>query len=107
MTGSGFRVDTGRIRGAAGGFRESGASVSTAAEAIAAVKVPIEAFGISGPGPELARDIEAAVGRRLDRLRTRHTRLGEFAGKLEVAADDYDRADTGAQDDLRAAGRPE
>ncbi|MGC7093751.1 hypothetical protein ACPZ19_03710 [Amycolatopsis lurida] len=107
MTGSGFRVDTGRIRGAATGFRASGDSVGSAVESISAAKVPAEAFGISGPGPELAADIEKAVGHRLERLRTRHTRLGEFAGKLDVAADDYDRNESETQEDLRAAGRPE
>ncbi|AXB46647.1 type VII secretion target [Amycolatopsis albispora] len=105
MTGSGFRVDTGRLRGAATGFRASGDSVGTAVSAISAAKVPTAAFGISGPGPELAADIEKAVGHRLERLRTRHARRGEFAGKLDVAAADYDRAESETQEDLRAAGR--
>ncbi|MBN6036116.1 type VII secretion target [Amycolatopsis sp. 195334CR] len=107
MTGSGFRVDTGRLRRTAGGFRANADSVGTTVERLSAAKVPAEAFGISGPGPELAADIEKAVGHRLERLRTRQTRLGELAGKLDTAADDYDRSDAETQEDLRAAGRSE
>lgn len=71
---------------------------------MSAPSVPMEAFGISGPGPQIAEKLRTRVENRLAALADRVERLGEHASKLNRGADEYDRVEQENTADITAAG---
>ncbi|WP_133794923.1 hypothetical protein [Actinokineospora alba] len=94
MTGTGFRADTTGMRGSAKGFRSAGEQVGSARGELDAATVPEGTFGISGPGPMLAADLDNIMGRRRESVSRRQTGLVELATGIEANADAFDRAES-------------
>lgn len=104
MTGTGFRADTEGMRGSAKGFRRAGDQVGAARVELDAATVPVGAFGISGPGPALAADLENITGRRRERVGQRQTGLVELADGIDANAAEFDRAESENTQDVNRSG---
>lgn len=104
MTGPGFKADTTGMRGSARGFRTAGEHVGTARGELDAATVPAGTFGISGPGPMLAADLDNITGRRRESVSRRQTGLGELADGIEANADAFDRAESENTHDVERSG---
>lgn len=99
MSGRGFRVDTARMRHASARFADSGESLDAVRRGIALPEVPVRAFGPAGH--DIAAAVSQSVEQRVISLTARIDSLGNLAGRISASADDYDRMDADAADDLR------
>lgn len=104
MAGTGFRADTAGMRRSANGFRGASDQAGAAGGDLDAATVPAGTFGISGPGPMLASDLDNIMGRRRDGVRRRQVGLAELAQGIEANADEFDRSDSENTEDVERSG---
>lgn len=94
----GYRVDTGQLRQTAENVRGNGEFMGSAARAMADAELRDEALGEVGVG--LSRTIAGLVRNVAVEVQERLVTLREFTVLLDEAADEYDRMETEAEDDM-------